>query len=95
VNKRLFERLVESMGQMGEIAGGTQPPSHEFWYLEETWLSSSPLTPAPNRVPNPGIGRISGGTNVLYQSMTIDLTGACGGSSPSLTTSKNYCYSVG
>jgi hypothetical protein len=31
VNKRLFERLVESMGQMDEIAGGTRSPSREFY----------------------------------------------------------------
>jgi putative transcriptional regulator len=31
VNKKLFERLVDSMGQMDEIVRGVRSPSREFY----------------------------------------------------------------
>lgn len=43
MNKRLFERMVESMEQRGEIARGERAPSREF-YVGEGCASASSST---------------------------------------------------
>jgi len=42
VNKRLFKRLVESMGHMNEIARTTRPSSREF-YVDSTKLKDGTI----------------------------------------------------